>query len=376
VRWLALVLAVLAGRAGEARAISVDKLLGRGRLVAYSPRGFDPSVTQPPSARALRADADTLRAVGFRAVTTYGASRMLSPVCRVFKRRGFRTVLVGIRDPRDRAEIRRAVHLKRCADGYVVGNEGLTFGRYTREELDRAITRVRNATGRPVTTRETLKAYTDDPTLLRAGDWLFPTIHPWYAEHRDSQDACGYTIYAYRDLAAQAPAGIATVVAETGLPSEGAVSASEHYQRAFFLCIESRQVPFAHFEAFDQPWKTEDAVGSHWGLFRADGSPKLWATQQVQPAFTGERAGGHVSGRARSVLPGRFRVVAYVKNARWDVVASAVPDRSGAWQLDVPADRPVVVYLTWGSWTAPASLDQRPRVDRIQVLAERELPPP
>ncbi len=370
-RWIALVLTVLAG---PAHAISVDKLLGHGRLVAYAPRGFDPNARDRPSVRALREDADELRAVGFRAVATYGASRALAPVCRVFKRRGFTTVLVGIWDPRDRAEVRRAIHLKRCADGFVVGNEGLTFGRYTREELDRAIARVRNATGRPVTTRDTLKAYHDDPTLLRAGDWLFPTVHPWYAGHRESQDACGWTIAAYRDVAARAPAGMSTVLGETGLPTDGGTPASEYYQRAYFLCIESRQVPFAHFEAFDQPWKTDDAAGPHWGLFRADGSPKLWAAQQVTPAFTAARAGGRVSGRAGRLLPGRFRVVAYVQNARWDALPPALPDRSGAWQLDVPPEHPVVVVLGWDGWTPPPSLDRPPRVDHIHVLAERELP--
>jgi exo-beta-1,3-glucanase (GH17 family) len=372
VTWL--VVAALLASADAARAITVEALLGGGRLVAYAPRGFDPASPRRPSARALRADAESLAAVGFTAVTTYGSSRVLAPVCRFFKRRGFRTVLVGVWDPRDRDEVRRAIRLQRCADGYVVGNEGLTFGRYSKAELSAAIERVRRATGRPVTTRETLTAYADDVGLLEVGDWVFPTIHPWYAEKRAPQDACGWTIFAYRDLAARAPAGVPTVVAETGLPTDGTPPASEHYQRAFFLCVESRQVPFAYFEAFDQPWKRDDAVAPHWGLFRADGTPKLWAAQLLQPAIAVERAGGVVRGRLTGGPPRAFKVVAYAKGERWEILPAAVPDRRGAFELAAPADRPLTLYVASTGWTPPAAVDRLPRVDRAQVFATRELP--
>jgi exo-beta-1,3-glucanase (GH17 family) len=372
VGWL-VVAAVLACM-DVADAITVDKLLGGGRLVAYAPRGYDPASTRPASARALRADAESLAAVGFTAVTTYGSSRALVPVCRFFKRRGFKTVLVGVWDPRDRAELRRAIRLKRCADGYVVGNEGLTFGRYSRDELAAAIERVRRATGRPVTTRETLKAYADYPSLLRLGDWIFPTIHPWYAEQRGSQEACGWTIFAYHDLAERAPAGRPTVIAETGLPTEGAPSASEHYQRAFFLCVESRQVAFAHFEAFDQPWKRDDAVAPHWGLFRADGTPKLWAAQQLVPTLAVERTNGMLRGRVSGGVSRTMKVVAYVRSDRWTALPPVVPDRHGGWLMAVPADKPVAVYVVSTAWRPPATVERLPRVDRAQVLVARELP--
>jgi len=311
---------------------------------------------------------------GFSAVTTYGSSRALAPVCRFFKRRGFRTVLVGVWDPRDAAELRRAVHLKGCADGYVIGTEGLGSGRYSKDELTAAIERVRRATGRPVTTRETLKAYAGDPSLLRLGDWIFPTIHPWYAEQRGSQEACGWTIFAYRDLAEQAPAGRSTVVAETGLPTEGAPSASEHYQRAFFLCAESRQVPFAYFEAFDQPWKADDPVAPHWGLFRADGTPKLWAAQQLVPTLTVERSGGMLRGRVEGGGPRMVKIVAYVLSDTWTAQPAVIPDRRGGWLMAVPADKPVAVYVVSTAWTPPPTVERLPRVDRAQVLATRELP--
>jgi exo-beta-1,3-glucanase (GH17 family) len=371
VRWLGLACVLLAGGATAAQAISVDKLLGSGRLVAYAPAV---RAGGRASAQALRLDAQALSAAGFTAVTTYGASRPLAPICRFFKRRGFRTVLVGIADPTDPGERRRAARLKRCADGYVVGTGGLTARRYDRAALDRAIRSVRGATGRPVTTREPLAAYRDDPSLLRAGDWVFPIIHPWEAEQRDSQAACGWTIFAYRELAERAPAGIATLIAETGLPTAGALATSEHYQRAFFMCLESRQVPFGYFVAFDRPSAADDGVAAHFGLFDADGVPKLWAAQQMRPTLAAERTGGRLHGRIAGAPPRGLRVVVYVGGARWESGPIVDPDRRGHWQATVPADRPVAVYLAWASWTPPAAVDQPPRVDRSMVLAKQDLP--
>ena len=369
-----LVLALLVGIPGQARAISVEKLLGGGRLVAYVPRGYDPAAARAPSARGLRTDAERLASIGFTAVTTYGASRELVPVCRFFKRRGFHTVLVGIADPGDRAEVARAVRIKRCADGYVVGTSGVAEGRYGSAEVVRAIARVRSRTGRPVTTREPLAVYAGDATLVRAGDWVFPIIHPWSAGKRESQDACGWTIFAYRDLAERAPAGVPTVVAESGLPTDGALATSEHYQRAFFLCLASRQVPFAYFEAFDQRWRAPDGIGAHWGIFRADGSPKLWAAQQVQPSLAIDLQGTTIHGHVLHGVPDMLRVVAYVKAERWEVGPDVVLDRRGAWQLTVPPGRPVTLYVASRTWTPPPSVDRLPSVDRSAVFVQRELP--
>lgn len=360
--------------AASAQAITVDKLLGGGRLVAYSPTGFDPATTVRLSPRALRADADALHRVGFRAITTYGTSRALAPVCRFFKRRGFVTVLVGIWNPRDRAEVRRAIRLRRCADGYVVGNEGLTFGRYDRATLDATIRLVRQMSGRPVTTRETLAAYAADPSLARVGDWLFPTLHPWYADHRESQDACGWTIHAYHDVADRAPAGIPVVAAETGLPTDGVLGTSEFYQRAFFLCIEVRHMAFAYFEAFDQPWKREDDVAPHWGLFRADGSPKLWAAGQIQPTVTVERTAGGLRGTVVGAPLRGLRVVAYVQRERWEALPPVDYDRRGAFTIPTTDARPAVVVVASRGWAPPSPVDRAPGIDRMQVLARAELP--
>ena len=221
--------------------------------------------------------------------------------------------------------------------------------------------------------REHVDAFRDDPGLLRLGDWVFPTIQPWHAGKRESQDACGWTIFTYRELAELAPAGMPTVVAPTTMPTEGERGASEHYQRAYLLCLESRQVPFAWATAFDEP-ASADVVRAHGGLFRADGSPKLWAAQQFSPALVAERAGESIRGRVTNVPPGFVQVVAYVKREQWERAPAVVLDRRGAWTVAVPRDRPVAVYVASRAWSPPPAAERRPRLDRAYVLAERELP--
>jgi|SRR5581483_9491915 len=248
-----------------------------GRLVAYNPRGYDPIAGTSPSMRSIREDARRLHRRGFRTVTTYASTSPLVRVCRLFKRYGFTRVLVGIADPTDDVELAAAARQRRCADGYVVGNEGLTFGRYGRDALAAAMARLRANTDRPVTTRETLGEYLQDPTLLGLGDWVFPNVHPYFAGVTEPAAACAWTIARYGELRAGTPASVAVVVAETGLPTAGATGLNDEAQAAFFECLEASGIRFVYFEAFDQPWKVTLPVESHWGLFRADGSPKLWA---------------------------------------------------------------------------------------------------
>jgi len=252
-----------------------------GRTVAYDPRTHDPVAGVLPTMRSIRADARKLRRRGFRTVTTYGSSPALRRVCRLFKRAGFARVLVGVWDPRDEDELAMAVRQRRCADGYVVGNEGLWFGRYGRADLDAAMARVRRETGRPVATREPLGLYLDDPGFLGVGEWVFPNVHPWFAGLADAPAACAWTVERWRELRGLVATERLVVIAETGLPTAGAPGADEARQAAFFECLEAAGLPFVFFEAFDRPWKTALPVEPHWGLFTREGRPKKWARGRV-----------------------------------------------------------------------------------------------
>jgi hypothetical protein len=266
---------VLVAAATQATLPAPD-LFGGGRLVVYAPRGFDPTPGWKPRAKRLRADATALAGIGVRAVETESTPESLMPVCRFLKRYGIARVIVGVADPTDTAELRRAARLRRCADGYAVGWGGLGERRYTRAALVAAADRLRRRTGKPVAVRERPEAYKDDPTLLGVGDWVFPLVDPLREEVVGPQESCGATMQAYRDVLERAPVDRPVTIAATGMPTSGSPGANDSWQRAYLVCLESRNIPFAVFEAFDQPWRQG---AEYYGLLRADGSPKLWATQ-------------------------------------------------------------------------------------------------
>lgn len=339
--------------------------MGGGRLLTYTPHGSDPA---RPSVRRLRQDADTFHGLGFRAVTTTGTNATTAPVCRIFKRRGFRSVLVGIADPLDPRELRRAIHLRRCADGYVVGSGGLAAGRYTRAQLTAAIARVRAATHRPATTREPLLSYRTDASLLTLGDWVFAT-----ARGGDAFD-CGPLSAAYHEMLPRMPAGL-PLLFETGRSSAGDPATTEHHQRAFLACVESRSVAFAYFEATDDPTATADPAGSHLGLLLADGTPKTWAAYQWLPSFTAARTGTALRGRAGNVPQHLVRVAVYDQRARRLLLPPVAVGRDGRWRTAVPDARPVTVYLVAAAWEPPpASIERLPVVDRYRVFVQQEVP--
>ena len=73
------------------------------------------------------------------------------------------------------------------------------------------------------------------------------------------------------------------VIGETGWPSAGpphgtAVPSAENqarYLSEFMSWVQSHQVQYFYFEAFDEGWKTNEAgVGTHWGLYQEDGQVK------------------------------------------------------------------------------------------------------
>src|SRR5262245_11688143 len=167
---LLLVVGVMLG-AARAAGMSPPDLFGGGKLVVYTPLGWRPDAAWRPRASALRADAEDLTRIGFRAALTARTTVASKPICRFLRRHGFVSVIVGVADPTDVAELRAARALRRCAAGYAVGSGGLAAGRYRRPALEAAVTALRRTTGRPVAIRELVASYRTDPRLLTVGDW-------------------------------------------------------------------------------------------------------------------------------------------------------------------------------------------------------------
>ncbi len=242
------------------------------RWVAYAPSQADPPNGRWASRESIRSDLKVLRDCGFDGVVTYGCVGSGAEIPRLARAAGIRGVICGVWNPADSAEIAAAIRARADVDGYCIGNEGLG-SRYGLEELDHSMAEVRSQTGRPVTTTEIPDKYETIPQLYKLGDWVFPNVHPYWAGLRNADDAVAWTLGMYQRFEAAA-GGKSVILKETGFPTAGDSAVGENLQARFFEKLARTSVPFVYFEAFDQPWKTWAPVESHWGLFRADRTPK------------------------------------------------------------------------------------------------------
>jgi hypothetical protein len=170
---------------------------------------------------------------------------------------------------------------------------------------------------------------------------------------RGAQEPCGETIAAYRELLERGPQDRPVALASAGVPTAGIPVANEHAQSAFFLCLASRGVPFAHDEAYDQPWRGA-AAGAR-GLFRADGTPKLFAWQVARPRITIAETEPALAGRVEGATPSRFAVVVYSRaDGRWRPASTVPLSRGGRWR-DGTAVSPTAVPRARACRQRPAS---------------------
>jgi exo-beta-1,3-glucanase (GH17 family) len=202
---------------------------------------------------------------------TYTILGTYADIPRIARSVGFQWVIAGIYDPTNMTEVANASspNVLPYTDAYVVGNEGLTDNRYTYSALTAAMTTVKNATGKPVSTSEPGGAYYPGPNSPYAqqldglGDWLFPNIDYFLWNGQPSTPQFMWTnvsfLYEYLEQNQKTPGPV--VAKEVFFPSAGGAGASDANQIAWY---GDQAVPnkvagqFFYFvwgEAFDQPWK-------------------------------------------------------------------------------------------------------------------------
>jgi len=321
----------------------------------------------------LAADAATLARLEPTTVVLLAGSANVR-ACRALRAKGVPRIVLAAKDPTAVVEMAALEGGAKCADALVAGWDGLAEGRYDRGALGEAIARLRASTTLPVGVAEPAETLLapDGPGDL--GDFVIATARPFEAGERGTQEACGWTVFRWHDLRARWPKR--EVVVAAGLPTGGVRPASEGYQRAFFACLESRSVAFAMLEAFDRPGPGGTDGRTRYGLFRADGSPKRWATLRAAPAVTASRRGGGVHGTVIGLPARRARVALYVAERKSWRLADVVSPRSGGRWASPPASRTasLVVLLRRGR-RAPETLARRPPIDGDRVLALAELGP-
>lgn len=265
------------------------------RMICYTPSRLDPRMDENhlrhPTSE-LRKDLAALRPV-FDGIILYGyhrysTGRLVGTAVDL----GFRAIILGIWQPRDFGEVAgvadivRAYH-RRVAIGVIVGNEGITFGRYEPDDVRYAAEFLRTLipSDIPIATSEPWEAY-DTEFALRFGDFLAPNIHPVFKrpELGPAEAARWSRQEAFRIArAARKP----VLLKETGFPHGGGERFSPRTQRLFweaylsqstYVQLDNRTWLYfgAVFEAFDQPWKAQDsglAVEAFWGLLSEDRRP-------------------------------------------------------------------------------------------------------
>ena len=198
--------------------------------INYSPTNFNPNAHQFPSEASIREDFKTLLDYEYNSIVTYGSDNILGQLPQIAKSMGIKGVIMGIWDPKNSEEFNNAVKAKDFVDGYCVGNEGLTNGRYTMITLKQAADSLRTITNKPVTTTEPSTTYTAD--IKNFGDWIFPNTHPYWSGVKKPRDAAIWTKQQYDDFSKGTTKIV--VLKEVGLPSAGENGMSEKNQNLYY----------------------------------------------------------------------------------------------------------------------------------------------
>lgn len=297
---LVVVLATAMDVSAAERPSLFDYLLGSPTptMIAYTPSQLDPRNPGNQvrlTTSSMQADLEALRPA-FDGLVLYGYSEASTPrTLSIAHDLGYRAVILAIWEIKSTAELDGVAALaeqwgNKLAIGIIVGNEGLTFGRYEEADLQIAEQRLRFRLGQrfPLTTSEPLVGY-QRPVVREFGEFLMPNIHPVF----DRSDFSAEQGAAWaREEAAKLVQSCKkpVVLKETGFPHAGKPAYNRDTQRAFWDAytkpglVEKFDGHFAYhgvaFEAFDLPWKSEESkleIEKSWGLM----SPK----REPYPAF-------------------------------------------------------------------------------------------
>ncbi len=291
---------VLGWACNTAEASVLHDLTTQRHWIGYAPRNFNPNIGREPSEAQVRADLEQLYSEGWRSLYTYSLDGVQSEIPRIAKEVGFDYALAGVfffNEAQLAREKAAALEELDHIDGFIVGNEGLLFGRYSPERLVEEVFYFQTL-GKPVTTTEVGGIYLAVPELLGLGDFVFYNTQPWFNDTLDPADPAAMAAavaeehFAIRELRPDHP----IVIKETWFPTAGHPAATEANQVEFFETLAGLRsdagepVLFAWGEAYDQPWKFERSpfgvLGPHWGLHTQDGTPKE-AIAALQDIYTG-----------------------------------------------------------------------------------------
>lgn len=299
-----------------------DLVTDRG-WIGYSPRNYNPNINQQPSEASMRADLQQLYNAGWRHVYNYTLDGTQSEFPRIAKEVGFENVFAGIFyfDAGQLTREKAAAQAEdQYIDGYLVGNEGLAFERYSGNDLIDAITFFEGF-GKPLATTEVGGLYLipEADALNDLGDFTTVNIQPWFNASLNPNDPVAMA-RAVRDeyvaIKALRPDRL-VVIKEAWWPTEALPysnvtpppgAASEANQVAFYQALANETdaagdpVLFMWGESHDQPWKNNEQspfglIGPDWGFYESNGASKQ---------LVGDLSGVYTGQTPVNFLPGDF----------------------------------------------------------------------
>lgn len=268
-------------------------------LIAYSPTNFDPRQGKNfriPSPSSIEHDLRELRAA-FDGLILYGYHPDITPIIvQKALALNYRAIMLGIWNLRAPIERHGVVKLiekygHQLSLALCIGNEGISFHRYTMADLLSTHEKIRSLLNRhiavPMTTSEPLSAY-QQQELYTFGDFLAPNIHPVFDQPTlAARDAVAWT--RTQALVLMEKSQKPVLVKETGFPHGGSKKFTPQTQREFWEAyVNANRLVYstAHsgawasfatsFEAFSQPWKAEESnlpIEAAWGLMNEDRKP-------------------------------------------------------------------------------------------------------
>ncbi len=301
-RWLALVGAsavmawvVMAWRDGRPSALP-DLPELRLPCVSYAPfhrpgqTPFDPTLRI--TVAQIEADLRQLQSLT-GCVRTYGLDHGLDAVPAVARKLGLRVKLgawIGSDTSANAQQLDRALALTRdyadVIDLLVVGNEVLLRRELTPSALAQLLARAKRESKVPVAYADVWEFWLRHAAVLREHvDVVAAHVLPYW---EDQPVAVHDAVDHVHRVAAQLQSAFAPTpvwIAETGWPAAGRQRgpaapgrlAQVQFVRALLAREATTPVGFNLIEGFDQPWKRalEGAMGGYWGLFEADGAPRV-----------------------------------------------------------------------------------------------------
>jgi exo-beta-1,3-glucanase (GH17 family)/cellulose synthase/poly-beta-1,6-N-acetylglucosamine synthase-like glycosyltransferase len=265
---------------------------GKAHGLAYNPSGlYSWEPTDVVTREHVRRDLKELSRITTR-VRTYSVAQGLDQVPAVAAELGLKVSLgiwLNSNLARNEDEIENAIRVikkhPRTIDRVFVGNETILRNDISLEQLQAYLKRVKRAVPKnvKVTTAEPWDGWVDHPQLGKDVDFIAAHFLPFW-QGVPAEEALDEVKEHVNLLKTTFPKK-QIVIGEVGWPSEGrrfkeAIADGPNaaaFLRRFFATAQTNKWDYYIIEAFDQPWKVrlEGAVGSFWGIYDAEGSPKF-----------------------------------------------------------------------------------------------------